>query len=326
MRRSYTFTAIFLFIIIFISANVHANVTPTIKKVDTPHKITNKNKKQTNRKNKNKNISSSPSLNSTFHKVKKGETLSYLSKKYSIPVTELKKINNLRSSTIIAGQKLLLKHNKAKTYTVKRGDNIWKIARRFNIKVDKLKNINNLKTDLLKPGLTLILEEKAEQEKTNSHEAILSHAYIEEEIEGVLGSEEYSLEEKVTLIAKKLLNIPYRLGGNSLNGIDCSAFVKKVYSLIDVDLPRSARKQFLEGINVDKDELSAGDLVFFKTRASVPSHVGIYLGDNMFIHASSKDKKVRINSLETPYYMKRFIGGKKILEEKEDKEKFDNEG
>ncbi|MBI4618874.1 MAG: C40 family peptidase [Desulfobacterales bacterium] len=325
MRRYYVFTTIFIFIVIFISVNVHANVT-YIKEGNNPPKIAKKNKKQTHRKNKNKYSLTSPPLSTTFHKVKKGDTLLSLSKKYSLSLSELKKINNLRSTKIRIGQKVLLKRSRAKTYTVKRGDNIWKIAKRFNIDVDELKDINDLKTDQLKPGLRILLEQKAELEKTKTHEASLLQADVGEDIEKISESEKYSLEKKVTLIAKKLLNIPYRFGGNNIHGIDCSAFVKKVYGLIEIDLPRSARAQFSEGTYVDKEDLSVGDLVFFRTYASFPSHVGIYLGNNLFIHASSRDKKVTIDSLETPYYLKRFIGGKKIIEEKDDKEKLDEKG
>ena len=325
MRRYYAFTAIFILIIIFISVNVHANVT-YIKEGNNPPKIAKKNKKQTPRKNKNKHSLTSPPLSTTFHKAKKGDTLLSLSKKYSLSVSELKEINNLRSTKIRIGQKVLLKRSGPKTYTVKRGDDIWKIAKRFNIDVDELKDINNLKTDQLKPGLRILLEQKAELEKTKTHEAPLLQADVGEDIEKISESEKYSLEKKVTLIAKKLLNIPYRFGGNNIHGIDCSAFVKKVYGLIEIDLPRSARAQFSEGTYVDKEDLSVGDLVFFRTYASFPSHVGIYLGNNLFIHASSRDKKVTIDSLETPYYMKRFIGGKKIIEGKDDKEKLDEKG
>jgi cell wall-associated NlpC family hydrolase len=96
-------------------------------------------------------------------------------------------------------------------------------------------------------------------------------------------------------------------------GIDCSAFVQKVYRFVDINLPRSAREQYVEGNPVNRKELSVGDLVFFRTYASFPSHVGIYLGDDLFIHASSAKRKVSIDSLDTPYYLKRFIGAKRIL-------------
>lgn len=97
-------------------------------------------------------------------------------------------------------------------------------------------------------------------------------------------------------------------------GIDCSAYVQKVYGLLEINLPRSAREQFHAGEMVEKDDLSIGDLVFFRTYASFPSHVGIYLGNDLFIHASKKGRKVTIDSLNTPYYLKRFIGAKRIIE------------
>ena len=124
---------------------------------------------------------------------------------------------------------------------------------------------------------------------------------------------------KIVLFAKKMLDIPYRFGGNSLFGIDCSGYVKKVYSLIGINLPRSAREQFTEGKSVETEELNIGDLVFFKTYASFPSHVGIYLGNNLFIHASSRSKKVTIDSLDTPYYFKRFIGAKRVIQDNNEK-------
>src|SRR4030066_1570805 len=122
--------------------------------------------------------------------------------------------------------------------------------------------------------------------ETKNYEAILSQARIDTDMGKVFESKELSemgLQDRLILFAKKLLNIPYRFGGSSLLGIDCSAYVQKVYSLIGIDLPRSARKQFQEGTPVKDDELSIGDLVFFRTYASFPSHVGIYLGNNLFI-------------------------------------------
>ena len=124
-----------------------------------------------------------------------------------------------------------------------------------------------------------------------------------------------SITDRLTLFAKKMLHLPYKFGGNGSVGLDCSSFVQKVYDFAGIDLPRSAREQYKVGESVTKDELSIGDLVFFRTYASFPSHVGIYLGNNLFIHASSKSKKVTIDSLETPYYVKRYIGAKRLVPE-----------
>lgn len=266
----------------------------------------------------------------SVHIVKKGDTLLYLSKKYSIPVNELRELNNLRSSKLKLGQKLTLRNTGPKTYTVKKGDNVYKIAKRFDIDIDELKEMNGLETDLLKPGQKVLLEHETETDEPKTYNAILSQAFshsnIEEELMQVSESEEYGMKDRLILFAKKLLDIPYRFGGNTLLGIDCSAYVQKVYSLVGINISRSARQQFTEGNPVDKEELSIGDLVFFRTYASFPSHVGIYLGNNLFIHASSRSKKVTIDSLETPYYIKRFIGAKRLIDGEEKKDEPQKEG
>ncbi|RJP18606.1 MAG: NlpC/P60 family protein [Deltaproteobacteria bacterium] len=126
------------------------------------------------------------------------------------------------------------------------------------------------------------------------------------------------LKDRVLRVAERMISIPYRWGGQTLKGLDCSAYVQKVFNMLHLDLPRSAREQFREGQKVEKANLSAGDLVFFRTYAKYPSHVGIYLGDNRFIHASSRDRKVKIDNLEAPYYVKRYIGAKRLLFEEND--------
>jgi cell wall-associated NlpC family hydrolase len=234
------------------------------------------------------------------------------------------------SDNIYANTTYTIKKGGPKTYTVRKGDNIYKIAKRFDIDIDELKNINGLETDLLKPGQKILIEpavqlDDLKTDKTKNYETIISQARIDADadIEKVLESKELSdigMQDRLILFAKKLLDIPYRFGGSSLLGIDCSAYVQKVYGLIGIYLPRSAREQFSKGNPVDKGNLSMGDLVFFRTYASFPSHVGIYLGNDLFIHASSRGKKVTINSLKTPFYLKRFIGAKRVIEEEVEKE------
>ena len=115
----------------------------------------------------------------------------------------------------------------------------------------------------------------------------------------------------------KYMNTPYKYGGNSLNGIDCSAFTQNVYqSSWMLTLNRSARDQYQQGkVISDRSDLKFGDLVFFNTRRRVkPGHVGIYIGDNLFAHASSK-LGVTISSLEHDYYNKRYMGARRIDEE-----------
>ncbi len=253
----------------------------------------------------------------TYHTVRKGETLAAISNKYALTPAELKELNNLKSKRLKKGQKLLVKRIGPKTYIVRKGDTIWKIARRFDMDPEDLITMNELDTREVQVGQKLYLEEKIDAAAAENYQQALGRS-VEEELKKVAQSEEFAeqkTQDKVTIFAKKMLNIPYKFGGNSILGIDCSAYVKKVYGLLGMNLPRTAREQFKEGEAIDREELSIGDLVFFKTYASFPSHVGIYLGNNLFIHASSKGKKVTIDSLETPYYFKRFIGGKRLLTE-----------
>lgn len=256
-----------------------------------------------------------------FYIVKRGDTLASISRIYSVSVDELKEFNHLSSTKLKVGQQLIIKRGSVKTYEVRKGDNLFRIARRFNIELDELKRINNLETDALKPAQIILLEPEQKVEKTVSQdEQIKADVNEMKETKEVSVSEDLSnlgIREKLILFAKKMMDIPYRFGGNSIFGIDCSGFVQKVYGMIGINLPRSARLQFAEGKPIDKTELSIGDLVFFKTYAPFPSHVGIYLGNDLFIHASSIKKKVTIDSLTTPFYFKRFIGAKRVIQNSE---------
>jgi cell wall-associated NlpC family hydrolase len=112
----------------------------------------------------------------------------------------------------------------------------------------------------------------------------------------------------------KYMNTPYKYAGSSFDGIDCSGLTCNVYrDAANVMLPRSSSDQFQIGETIgDKDSLKFGDLVFFNTRRrSNPGHVGIYLGDGHFAHASRK-KGVMVNSLDETYYKKRYVGARRI--------------
>ncbi len=123
-----------------------------------------------------------------------------------------------------------------------------------------------------------------------------------------------TVSERILSEAVGLLNTPYKYGGTTEKGIDCSAFTQKVYQQsIELQIPRSTREQFQIGEKISKDEeLDFGDLVFFKTRRrSAPSHVGIYIGDNKFMHASRK-KGVMVSSLDEKYWTPRYIGARRL--------------
>jgi cell wall-associated NlpC family hydrolase len=116
--------------------------------------------------------------------------------------------------------------------------------------------------------------------------------------------------------AKTYLGSPYKLGGNLTSGIDCSGFVKQVYSEFDITLPRTAREQFLEGTKVDRNSLVAGDLIFFRSeKSNDPAHVGIFIDDDKFIHATTRNGGgVRIDSLADRYYQRTFMGASRVMQ------------
>jgi cell wall-associated NlpC family hydrolase len=130
-----------------------------------------------------------------------------------------------------------------------------------------------------------------------------------------LGANFANLVESVTMAIIKYKDTQYQYGGSSLDGIDCSGFTLNVYQqAFNVSLPRSAREQYQVGDVVeDRANLKFGDLVFFNTRRRVrPGHVGIYIGDGKFVHASSS-VGVSISSLDDDYYNRKYMGGRHIL-------------
>lgn len=112
----------------------------------------------------------------------------------------------------------------------------------------------------------------------------------------------------------KMMGVSYKLGGTDENGIDCSAYTMTVYkNALGKLIPRSSAEQYKLGIPVANDDLKFGDLVFFNTTGETASHVGIYLGDDLFAHASVS-LGVTISSLESYYFKQRYNGARRIIE------------
>jgi peptidoglycan endopeptidase LytE len=280
--------------------------------------------------------------------VKEGDSLYKISKTFGVPIEALKKINGLERDHLKLKQVLLIPAQKEvqrtesaqrvsgktakkasaemESYVVRKGDSLYAISRRVGLSVEEIKKFNHLQVTALRVGQVLTLPkagmvEEGEEgvEKPGDSEESTVRANIEGEqgetshkpVGKWSNSEERNLFVRV---AKTFLGVPYRLGGSTLKGIECSAFVKKIYQIFSIDLPRTAREQLHFGKGVGKNELEEGDLVFFRTRRANGTHVGIYIGNNQFVHASSLKREVKIDNLDTPYYDKRFLRGVRVKE------------
>jgi len=120
-----------------------------------------------------------------------------------------------------------------------------------------------------------------------------------------------SKRKEVLAFAESWLGTPYCYGGLDKNCTDCSGFVKQIYDMAGINLPRTAALQYDYGKEIDDSDTSPGDLVFFRRNNKI-SHVGIYIGNRQFIHASS-NKGVVLQSLEDDFYKQNFAGFKKVL-------------
>jgi peptidoglycan DL-endopeptidase LytE len=278
------------------------------------------------------------------YQVLSGDTLYSIAEKTGVTVDALKTTNQLKSNSLKPRQILVIpasqgnKIPKSQTasaspgeraYRVMKGDTLFSIARKNGVSVAEIREFNHLRGSSLTIGQRLALIQKPDRDaapaEQTKDQAMLDQE--EEEEDGGITSEtvwaeiERRKKESAVLmgnwtnpdepkllvrVAMGFLGAPYRLGGSSVKGLDCSGFVKKIYQFFNIDLPRTAFEQSHLGLRVARDELSEGDLLFFNTRRTL-GHVGIYIGNNEFVHASSRKRGVRVDNLNTPYFDKRFV-------------------
>jgi len=285
---------------------------------------------------------------SKTHVVRKSESLHSIARKYHVSVEELKSVNNLSGTHIDKGARVIIPSHpdarvkkqklaeKPKSYKVTRGDSLPRVAKKTGVKLADIRRFNGIKGNRIKPGQVLALTDVSVAEEpsrsavaTNRLQLVNRDLLNEQEFSDTLAeltdihSERpvdlaKSLEEssgsvsKIKKSAYSFLGARYRFGGNSRTALDCSSFTQQVFRELQVNLPRTAREQFYVGNEVLRGDLQKGDLVFFQTYARFPSHVGIYLGNRKMIHASSRDRRVVISTMDTPYYTSRFLGARRI--------------
>ena len=131
---------------------------------------------------------------------------------------------------------------------------------------------------------------------------------------GTPGPDEVSpARYQVVSLAEGLIGTPYRYGGNSRRGFDCSGLVQYTHRKVGVDVPRTTASQWGQARVPERENLLPGDLLFFTIGIRKTRHVGIYEGDGVFIHAPSSGKQVSRASLDNPYWRSRLIAAKSFL-------------
>jgi cell wall-associated NlpC family hydrolase len=124
-----------------------------------------------------------------------------------------------------------------------------------------------------------------------------------------------TLRYKLVKAARAFLDLPYRWGGMSeRRGVDCSGLVKMLFAKLHIELPRSAREQIQSGKQIAIDELEMGDLLFFSSGGDIADHVGIYVGNNRFLHAEKKAGRVVVTDLNQPWYAKHLLGARRVID------------
>ncbi|MEK3987611.1 C40 family peptidase [Paenibacillus sp. FSL K6-3166] len=129
---------------------------------------------------------------------------------------------------------------------------------------------------------------------------------------GAIATNTYANQTMIENQVSEVIGTPYKYGGSTTAGFDCSGFILHIMENYKLDLPRTSQTQAKSGSYVEKENLRTGDLVFFNTNGRGISHAGIYMGENKFAH-SSTSKGVTISSLSEGYYKDRYVTARRVL-------------
>ncbi|MFB3881842.1 MAG: NlpC/P60 family protein [Armatimonadota bacterium] len=233
--------------------------------------------------------------------VQPGECLERIARRHGLTTHALAEANGLDPDGMLrAGQYLRIPITspqpsakpQARYYTVKPGDSLWLLAKRHGTTQRSLAALNGLSSEAkLRIGQRLRLPGGTKPQARPAPAA-----------------PKPSLVES----ALKYRGVRYRYGGTTTRGMDCSGLVSRVLNSHGISAPHNSRALYRLGKPVARDDLQSGDLVFFSTRGRGISHVGIYMGDGKFVHASSGKGSVRVDTLNEGYYARRYVGARRV--------------
>ncbi|OKL36379.1 LysM peptidoglycan-binding domain-containing protein [Domibacillus mangrovi] len=258
---------------------------------------------------------STTTTSTSTYTVKSGDSLGIIASRYKTTVASLKQLNGLKSDVIYAGQKLKVSGKSTPTtsqpsttvpsttggtYIVKSGDSLSMIASRNGMTVSALKQMNSLKSDVIFVGQKLKVAAGSKEETPMNPPNVSNPSSA--------GS--YSSAGLLS-IANSMLGVPYVWGGSSPSGFDCSGFIYYAYKQAGKSVPRTNTEGFYSR-SYEISSPKAGDLVFFSnTYKKGISHMGIYIGGNQFIHASSS-QGITVSSMDNSYFASKFDSFKRF--------------
>ncbi|WP_226036196.1 C40 family peptidase [Aquibacillus saliphilus] len=220
--------------------------------------------------------------------VKSGDSLWSIAKQHNTSIANLKSFNNLATNTIYVNQHLeTSQSNTITAYKISPGDTLSYIAKRYNLSISNLKSWNNLSSDMIYAGQVLELTAPKAQQASAKR---IDSTYV----------------DRLIAEAKSHIGTPYEWAGTSPGGFDCSGFIYYAHKQAGKNISRTTAADYYDQATKIKSP-QAGDLIFFKnTYKSGISHMGIYIGDGEFVHASSSG--VQVTSVNNSYWSKYFAG------------------
>jgi cell wall-associated NlpC family hydrolase len=272
------------------------------------------------------------SRSAAVHHVQPGDTLWSLARRFGTTPEHLATLNAISVNDILSvGQVLMLPRvptgppapeaiakqqrparsvaPRTTIHRVQAGETLWAISRRYGMRPEQIAALNGIPVDAI-----LRIDQPLKVPVSGPAAANRQPQPDDDAARARVGIPSRGVRWATGLVANatRYLGVRYRWGGMSPAGFDCSGFLGYVFQRAGVSLPRTTYAMFETGTPVARDELLAGDIVFFETVAPGPSHAGVYLGDGRFIHASSGAGGVTITPLAHRYYAARYLGARRF--------------